>query len=70
MARIKLIKGSMIKQSTKDRVAGKAREIKGKVQRKIGQATNRRDIADKGSSEEVSGKVQRKVGEVEKVFGA
>jgi uncharacterized protein YjbJ (UPF0337 family) len=59
----------MIKESTKDQVAGKAREIKGKVQKEIGRAIDRPDIAERGADEEVAGKVRRKVGEVEKVFG-
>jgi uncharacterized protein YjbJ (UPF0337 family) len=58
-----------MKQSTKDQVAGKAREIKGNVKKNVGRAVNRPDIAENGANEEVGGKVQRKVGEIEKVFG-
>jgi len=58
----------MIKQSTKDQVAGKAREIKGKAKKEIGRAINRPDMAQRGANEELVGKVQHKVGEVEKVF--
>jgi uncharacterized protein YjbJ (UPF0337 family) len=60
----------MTKESTKDRVAGKVREIKGNAKKHVGRALNRPDIAERGANEEVAGKVQRKVGEVEKVLGA
>lgn len=59
----------MMKESTKDRVAGKAREVKGKAKKEIGRALDRPDIAEEGANEETEGKVRRKVGEVEKVFG-
>jgi len=52
----------MIKQSTKDRVAGKVEEIKGKAKKEAGRALNRPDIEEKGADEEFSGKVRRKVG--------
>jgi uncharacterized protein YjbJ (UPF0337 family) len=58
----------MIKESTKDQAAGRAREIKGKIKKQAGRAINRPDIENRGANEEVAGKVQRKVGEVEKVF--
>ena len=59
----------MIKDSTKDQVAGKVRELKGKVQKEAGRALNRPDMEQKGAADEAAGKVRRKVGEVEKVFG-
>jgi len=59
----------MIKESTKNRAAGKAHEIKGKVKKEAGRVMNRPDVEEAGVDEEVAGKVQRKVGEVEKVFG-
>jgi uncharacterized protein YjbJ (UPF0337 family) len=60
----------MITESTKDRVEGKAREIKGKAKKAVGRAVNRPDIEQEGANEELGGKVQRKVGEVEKVLGS
>ncbi|MGP8235912.1 MAG: CsbD family protein [Limisphaerales bacterium] len=59
----------MMKESTKDRAAGKAREVKGKAKREIGRALDRPDIAERGANEEAEGRFRRKVGEVEKVFG-
>jgi uncharacterized protein YjbJ (UPF0337 family) len=59
----------MIKESTKDRAAGSAREVKGKVKKEAGRIVNRPDVEAEGADEEVAGKVQRKIGEVEKVFG-
>lgn len=59
----------MIKESTKDRVAGKAREVKGKIKKETGRSMNRPDVAEEGAEEEAEGKVRRKIGEVEKVFG-
>jgi uncharacterized protein YjbJ (UPF0337 family) len=60
----------MMKESTKDRTAGKAHEVKGKAKKEIGRALNRPDIEERGANEEAEGKVRRKVGEVEKVFGS
>ena len=59
----------MAKNSTKDRAAGKAHEIKGKLKEKLGHATKNRRMQDEGTDEKVTGKVQKKIGEVEKVFG-
>lgn len=59
----------MIKESTKDQVAGKAKELKGKAQKEAGRALDRPDMERKGAADEAAGKVRRKAGEVEKVFG-
>lgn len=58
-----------MKQSTKDQISGKAKEIKGGVKKSAGKAMNRGDIEDRGRVEQAVGKVQKKVGEIEKVFG-
>jgi uncharacterized protein YjbJ (UPF0337 family) len=55
-------------QSTKDRVQGKANEVKGAVKEKFGRATNNPDLEADGKGEKVAGKVQKKVGDVEKVL--
>jgi len=57
-----------MKSSTKDQVEGKFHELKGKVKEKVGDATNRPDLADEGTDEKVGGKIQKKVGQVEKVL--
>ncbi len=57
-----------MKDSAKDKLEGKAHELKGAVKEKLGQATNNPDLEDEGTAEKVGGKVQKKVGDVEKVF--
>jgi uncharacterized protein YjbJ (UPF0337 family) len=58
-----------VKESTKNRAKGRAREITGKVKSKAGRATGNPRLQDQGDAENISGKVQRKVGEAGKVFG-
>jgi uncharacterized protein YjbJ (UPF0337 family) len=57
-----------MKSSTKDQVAGKLHEMKGKVKEAAGQVTNNPDLTNEGQAEELAGKVQKKVGQVKKVF--
>jgi uncharacterized protein YjbJ (UPF0337 family) len=57
-----------MKDSTKDKVEGKAHEVKGTVKEKIGRATNNPDLESAGQAEKIGGKVQKKVGDIEKVF--
>jgi uncharacterized protein YjbJ (UPF0337 family) len=61
--------GNKMKPSTKDEVAGKVHEVKGKVKEKVGQVTNNPDLEDEGQAEKVGGKVQKKIGQLEKVLG-
>jgi uncharacterized protein YjbJ (UPF0337 family) len=58
-----------MKQSTKDEIKGKGRELQGRVQKKAGKALKRPDIEDRGRGKEIKGKVQKKVGQIKKVFG-
>lgn len=58
-----------MKNSTIDRVKGKAQEIKGKTKEKVGRAINDPNMEAEGTAEKAAGKVGRKVGEVKKVFG-
>jgi uncharacterized protein YjbJ (UPF0337 family) len=60
----------MAKESTKDQVQGKIHEVKGKLKRKAGQATNNPNLEAEGEDEEIAGKVQKKVGQIKKVFGS
>jgi uncharacterized protein YjbJ (UPF0337 family) len=53
--------------STKDRIEGKAHELKGALKEKLGRATNNPDLEDEGQAEKVVGKIQKKVGDIEKV---
>ena len=57
-----------MKSSTKDQVAGKLHEMRGKVKEKVGQATKNPNLADQGQDEKIAGKIQKKVGQIEKVF--
>ncbi|HEY6340399.1 MAG TPA: CsbD family protein [Bryobacteraceae bacterium] len=57
-----------MKDSTKDKVEGKAHEVKGTVKEKLGKATNNPDLESEGQAEKIGGKVQKKVGDIEKVF--
>jgi uncharacterized protein YjbJ (UPF0337 family) len=57
-----------MKDSTKDKVQGKAHEVKGAIKEKVGHATNDPNMQDAGTAEKVGGKVQKKVGDVKKVF--
>lgn len=49
----------------RDQVEGTAKDIAGKVQRKVGEATNNMSQQIKGGAKQVEGKVQRKAGDVE-----
>ena len=57
-----------MKSSTKDKIKGSFKEVKGKVKEETGKATGNPDFRDRGTVEKAGGKVQRKIGDVEKVF--
>jgi uncharacterized protein YjbJ (UPF0337 family) len=57
-----------MKNSTKDKVQGGAREIKGKLKEAAGVVTGNRRLKDQGRREIIAGKVQKKIGQVEKVL--
>jgi uncharacterized protein YjbJ (UPF0337 family) len=57
-----------MKSSTKDKIRGAFREVKGKVKEKAGNAIGNSDLRDRGTMEEAGGKVQRKIDDVKKVF--
>ncbi len=57
-----------MKESTKDQIAGKVKEIKGDIKQRVGGAMNRPDVQGAGAGEKLAGKAQKKVGQVEKVF--
>lgn len=58
-----------MKESTKDRVQGKTREIHGRLKEAAGVLTGSRRLKNEGRAETVAGKVQNKFGQVEKVLG-
>ncbi|HXR56042.1 MAG TPA: CsbD family protein [Casimicrobiaceae bacterium] len=49
----------------RDQVEGTAKDVAGKVQRKVGDATDNMSQQIKGGAKQVEGKVQRKAGDVE-----
>ncbi len=59
-----------MKASTKDRAAGKAHEIKGKVKEKMGEMMDDPDMEDEGTDEKLNGKVRNALGKIEKKLGA
>ena len=48
----------------KDHVKGEAKDIAGKVQQKVGEATGSTEQQVKGAAKQVEGKVQKGVGDV------
>lgn len=51
----------------KDQVKGKAKEIGGKVQQKVGEVVGSRQQQSEGLSNQAEGKVQKKVGDVKEI---
>ena len=49
----------------RDQLEGTAKDIAGKVQRKVGEATDNTSQQIKGGAKQVEGKVQRKAGDVQ-----
>ena len=57
-----------MKPSTQNEIAGKAHEVKGKINEKAGELTNDPDLEGKGISERIAGIVQKKLGRVQRIF--
>lgn len=51
-----------------DQIKGKAKDIGGKVQQKVGEATGNRQTQHEGASRQVEGKVQEKAGDVKDII--
>jgi len=51
----------------KDQIKGKAKEVGGKVQQKVGEAVGSRQQQSEGLSNQAEGKVQKKVGDVKEI---
>jgi uncharacterized protein YjbJ (UPF0337 family) len=58
-----------MKSSTRDQVAGSAKNLSGKIKESAGRATRNPRLEDEGTADRVEGKVQKKVGDIKKVFG-
>jgi uncharacterized protein YjbJ (UPF0337 family) len=50
-----------------DQIKGKAKDIGGKIQEKVGEAVGSRQQQSEGLSNQVEGKVQEKVGDVKDI---
>jgi uncharacterized protein YjbJ (UPF0337 family) len=57
-----------MKNSTKDKVSGHAKDAKGKVKEAAGNVLGNPRLQDEGRANQVEGKIQKKVGDVKKVF--
>ena len=51
-----------------DQIKGKAKDIGGKIQEKVGEATGSRQQQKEGNMNQAEGKVQEKVGDVKDIF--
>lgn len=51
----------------KDQVKGKAKEVGGKVQQKVGEAVGSRQQQSEGLSNQAEGKAQKKVGNMKEI---
>ncbi len=51
----------------KDQVKGKAKEVGGKMQQKVGEAVGSRQQQSEGLSNQAEGKVQKKVGDMKEI---
>jgi uncharacterized protein YjbJ (UPF0337 family) len=52
----------------RNQVKGAAKDVAGKVQRKVGELTGNENQQDKGTAKQVEGKVQKGVGNVEQAL--
>lgn len=59
-----------MKPSTKDQVAGKAKEIKGAIKEQVGRSSQDADLENEGTLEKLGGKAQQVLGKIEKAAGA
>ena len=51
-----------------DQIKGKAKDIGGKIQEKVGEVTGSRQQQSEGRANQAEGKVQEKVGDVKDIF--
>ena len=58
-----------MKGSTKNRVRGKVRELKGKAKEKAGKLSGNPRLEDEGLDDQIIGKVQNVAGRIQKKLG-
>jgi len=51
----------------KDQVKGKAKDVGGKIQQKVGEAVGSRQQQSEGLSNQAEGKAQKKIGDVKEI---
>jgi uncharacterized protein YjbJ (UPF0337 family) len=56
-----------MKESIKDKIEGKAHELKGAIKETVGHVIDNPDLETEGQAEKIAGKVQQKVGDIKKV---
>jgi uncharacterized protein YjbJ (UPF0337 family) len=66
---IAVLKENIMKTSTKDQLAGKFHEVKGRAKEIAGKLSDNPKLAAEGTLEKVSGKIQEKIGQVKMVLG-
>jgi uncharacterized protein YjbJ (UPF0337 family) len=59
-------KGKEMKPSTEKEIAGKLREVQGRIEEKRGHLTNDSDLEAEGIGEKIAGKVRKKIDQLEK----
>jgi len=55
-----------MKPSTEKEIAGKLREVQGRIEEKRGHLTNDSDLEAEGIGEKIAGKVRKRIGQLEK----
>ncbi len=58
-----------MKDSTHDRIEGRAKQVRGKVKVAAGKAVGNSRLKAKGRADQVAGKIQKKIGDREKARG-
>jgi uncharacterized protein YjbJ (UPF0337 family) len=58
-----------MKPSIKDNMAGKLRQVKGKIQEVAGKIVGNPHLETKGKVENLNGKIQEKIGQLERITG-
>jgi uncharacterized protein YjbJ (UPF0337 family) len=60
---------AIVKDSTHDRIEGRAKQVRGKLKIALGKVTGSSRLKVKGRADVVEGKVQKKIGDIERSRG-
>jgi uncharacterized protein YjbJ (UPF0337 family) len=58
-----------MKSSTRDKIAGTARNIAGQIKEVTGKALGNNRLTAEGKADKVEGRVGKKIGQIKQVFG-